>query len=605
MDNNNDSAEVDWIVHKVKHQQFLKSRTVQIGDTILISRKSNINDTNINSQQQLPRAWTRLLSSHQLLRNLNASENQIHHHLYVQTRLLFDGESRHFLHLLENGKFPKNTNISQTDIRLMREYLQNELHTRSNNETHRFKSLVDSNNRKQDRNRIEHSLYLPELGSNKCNISFYNTSNSNQQLIATNYNRIVYGDHGPYIEFNADQINWDSFPNTQSKGDSVAYYDEFYNSDDKNVKLYAQRKTVSDQPNPPSGKYSVHHNRSEGYADYKIGMYYISPDDLYINNNNNQISSYLYLLSMHNIDRNKQQKLRNKNISRASSSKQFQRKYDNKYTRDQSKLQGIKERKENENNNSDMRSVYNPKILKIEIFKPPQINTREGKRVINACLGGNYIPGLIYIPNFITEKEEMEIKQQLINKSDIWKYSKIQMKRRSLQFGWHLDYEKMELYKAREKELVNIPSEWIWICSRIQKWMEVKFNQKCKEFNQLILNEYAPNQGIRDHTDRTHCFGPVICGLSLFNTCVLEFRDKRNKNVVKPVLLYPRSVFIMTGESRYQWTHGIVDNKEHKFCGHRVRRGIRYSMTFRHAIQNSSEVLTRSSYNVVSDNAMN
>ena len=45
--------------------------------------------------------------------------------------------------------------------------------------------------------------------------------------------------------------------------------------------------------------------------------------------------------------------------------------------------------------------------------------------------------------------------------------------------------------------------------------------------------------------------------------------------------------------------------KEHKFCGHRIRRGVRYSMTFRHAITNSSEVLTRSSYNQVSATAMN
>eukprot|EP00483_Globobulimina_turgida_P009818 UN09837 len=166
----------------------------------------------------------------------------------------------------------------------------------------------------------------------------------------------------------------------------------------------------------------------------------------------------------------------------------------------------------------------------------------------------------------------------------------------------------MELYKAKEEGLKNIPNEWKWIADRIAKWMELKFNQKCKAFNQLILNEYTPNQGIRDHTDRTHCFGPVISGLSLFNTCVMEFKDKKNNknaNAVKPVLLYPRSLFIITGESRYQWTHGIVNNKEHKFFGHRIRRGIRYSMTFRHAIENSSEVLTRSSYNVVSDNAMN
>eukprot|EP01083_Nonionella_stella_P081073 223138_1 len=384
MEHNDDNAEVDWIVYRVKGQQFLKSRQVQIGDTVLISDKSNLNDTNINSQQQLPRSWTRLLSSHDLLRRLSASDNQIHHHLYVQIRLLFDDEPRHFLHLLEHGQFDRNTSISQNDIRLLREFLQNELHSRSNGQITRFKSLADSSNRKKDRTRVENQLFLPELGSDQCAIHFYNRTNT-QQLIATNYTRIVYGDHGPYIEFTADHIHWDAFPNTAAKGDSVAYYDEFYNAGDGNVKLYAQRKTVHDQPNPPKGKYSVHHNRAEGYADYKIGVYYLSPDDLCIHHEDHTIGSYLYLLMMYNKDRSKMQQLRHKNISRASSSKQFQRKYNDRYTRNKSKMEHIKEREQKQQKTEDrqMTSVYNPKVLKIQMIKAPQINTREGKRVIN------------------------------------------------------------------------------------------------------------------------------------------------------------------------------------------------------------------------------
>ena len=114
---------------------------------------------------------------------------------------------------------------------------------------------------------------------------------------------------------------WDSVQPDLEKPTMIAYYDEFYNDEqDKNVKVYAQRKTVHDQPNPPQGKYSVNHNRSEGYADYKIGAYYVSPDDLWIDTNDNEHCPYLYLLMMQNKDRNRKQQLRHKNISRASSS---------------------------------------------------------------------------------------------------------------------------------------------------------------------------------------------------------------------------------------------------------------------------------------------
>ena len=239
------------------------------------------------------------------------------------------------------------------------------------------------------------------------------------------------------------------------------------------------------------------------------------------------------------------------------------------------------------------------------MIRPPTINTREGKRVIKACLSGEYIRGLIYVPDFITEDEEIEIKQQLIEQSDIWRFAKIQNKRRSLQFGYHLDYDSMELYKVREQGIDEIPECWKWIAVRLQQYMEKERGKPCKEFNQLILNEYAPNKGIPHHTDRTHCFGPVVAGLSLFSSVVIEFKEKKGKrNVSKPVLLHPRSAFIMTGSSRYEWTHSISDQKEHRFFGHTIRRGVRYSMTFRHALAASSEVLTRSSYNVVSDQAM-
>merc|ERR1719445_661614 len=101
--------------------------------------------------------------------------------------------------------------------------------------------------------------------------------------------------------------------------------------------------------------------------------------------------------------------------------------------------------------------------------------------------------------------------------------------------------------------------------------MEKERGRACKAFNQLIVNEYNAAQGIAQHTDRTHVFGPVVAGLSLFSAVVIEFRAKKG-GAVKEVLLPPRSVFIMTGPARYEWTHGIKAEREHKFCGHRVRR---------------------------------
>lgn len=126
-------------------------------------------------------------------------------------------------------------------------------------------------NRVAQKYMVEHKFGLNEFGDN--DIKFY--SWKNKYHIATGYIRIVYGDHGPYVEFNKGQIRWDEF---EAIREDIGYYD-IWKSYDK-VKIYVQRYTVHKIPNPPKGKYSFNNNCQEGYADYKIGMVYISIDHI-------------------------------------------------------------------------------------------------------------------------------------------------------------------------------------------------------------------------------------------------------------------------------------------------------------------------------------
>lgn len=96
---------------------------------------------------------------------------------------------------------------------------------------------------------------------------------------AVGYRRIVYGDHGPYVEFEAGDIILplhNKFPDPQKEG---IYYIWQYPAGHRDVKVYYQLKDVKNVPNAPrrdDGKRSSF-NRSEGYADYKPGFYYIAP----------------------------------------------------------------------------------------------------------------------------------------------------------------------------------------------------------------------------------------------------------------------------------------------------------------------------------------
>ena len=135
-----------------------------------------------------------------------------------------------------------------------------------------FASQTDSKNRVQDAIEVLQETGLQEKGRDDITI-FLN--DGKQTTVSSGYRRIVYGDHGPYIELEKDKISWNNFPVTNKKS-KFAYYDERYTKDGKFMS-YVQRRSVQNVPNPPKtpGKPRVRNNRSEGYADYLPGMCYL------------------------------------------------------------------------------------------------------------------------------------------------------------------------------------------------------------------------------------------------------------------------------------------------------------------------------------------
>ena len=84
-------------------------------------------------------------------------------------------------------------------------------------------------------------------------------------LLAHGFTRVVLGGRGPYIEFESCQVIHDNIHIPKHAlhklENSLSYYHEYRSNDKCFVKLYDQKMEVS-------------------YADYKVGMWYISPDFL-------------------------------------------------------------------------------------------------------------------------------------------------------------------------------------------------------------------------------------------------------------------------------------------------------------------------------------
>lgn len=181
------------------------------------------------------------------------------------------------------------------------------------------------------------------------------------------------------------------------------------------------------------------------------------------------------------------------------------------------------------------------------------------------------ITGLKYVPEYITFEEQ----NQLIHAIDQQEWS-LKLKRRVQHYGYRYDYKNGTLASAIY--LGALPDWAEYIASRL-------FNDKLTEkaFDQLIVNEYQPGQGIISHVDCVPCFGNTIISLSLGSPCVMDFTHSQTQQKVS-LLLSPGSLVVMHKEARYIWQHGIAPRKKDNYKGTEITRTRRISMTFREVL---------------------
>lgn len=179
------------------------------------------------------------------------------------------------------------------------------------------------------------------------------------------------------------------------------------------------------------------------------------------------------------------------------------------------------------------------------------------------------VPGLVLIEEFVSEEEEAELRAE-IDLGD-WESS---VKRRVQHHGYAFNYQTLK--HDLTAPVGPLPEYALKILARCAD----RGYETALECGQLTLNEYPPGVGIAYHCDTHSAFEDDLYVLSLGASIVLEFRQKDRKC---PILVPPRSLLIMTGESRFGWKHGIASRTTDQDAnGELMRRtGIRVSLTFR------------------------
>jgi alkylated DNA repair dioxygenase AlkB len=100
-----------------------------------------------------------------------------------------------------------------------------------------------------------------------------------------------------------------------------------------------------------------------------------------------------------------------------------------------------------------------------------------------------------------------------------------------------------------------------------------------RPFDQMLVNEYLPGQGIALHRDYDP-YDRTVGSLSLLAPCLMELR-RITDGEREYVWLERRSLLILSDEARYEWEHGIARRKSDRLQGMQFARRRRLSITFR------------------------
>ena len=143
-------------------------------------------------------------------------------------------------------------------------------------------------------------------------------------------------------------------------------------------------------------------------------------------------------------------------------------------------------------------------------------------------------------------------------------------------YGYKYDYLTKKInVKSNELPnfLLNLQSILTQIC------INIDICKTTYEFNQCIVNNYYTGQGISKHID-VKSYGEIIGCFSLGSGATMRFTNSINDEK-HDIYVEPNSLYIMSGDARYIWTHEMIyakyDNVDNKI----IPRDRRISVTFR------------------------
>jgi alkylated DNA repair dioxygenase AlkB len=142
------------------------------------------------------------------------------------------------------------------------------------------------------------------------------------------------------------------------------------------------------------------------------------------------------------------------------------------------------------------------------------------------------------------------------------RYKDYTAKRRAVSYGYDYDFSYHKIHPA-----APLPDFLLPLKERAAEWLGVAPG----DVRHALIAQYRPGTALGWHRDVPDF--ELVCGVSLAASCRMRFRPfppRGNRKEVLSIELAPRSAYILRGDARWRWQHGIAPTP-----------ALRYSITFR------------------------
>uniref|UniRef100_A0AAR5Q0N4 Alpha-ketoglutarate-dependent dioxygenase AlkB-like domain-containing protein n=1 Tax=Dendroctonus ponderosae TaxID=77166 RepID=A0AAR5Q0N4_DENPD len=203
-------------------------------------------------------------------------------------------------------------------------------------------------------------------------------------------------------------------------------------------------------------------------------------------------------------------------------------------------------------------------ILNNESLPVPSYFTLSEELQQNQTAAEDIINTMKVLNNFLSEAEETCLMNELDPYMNKLRYE--------------FDHWDDAIHGYRETERLQWNEENTKILDRVRK---IAFPPDVAPIKFVHILDLDKNGWIKPHIDAVRFCGNTIAGLSLLTDSVMRLVHDKNKNLYADLFLKRRSLYIMKGVARFDYTHEILSNDNSIFKGEKVLKDRRISVICR------------------------